>query len=248
MKAYVINLDHRPDRYSAFQERVGSRLPWASIERVSGILGKDLVLNDAFMARVTSKYRTPELANWMRANMGCTLSHVSCWRRIANSNRMGLVFEDDARLFSSASARYLQRLLDTVPADAGLIFLNDYNRPDWRADLRTRATRSAERLFGRSIANRFDATVVSAECWLAATTATTIFRRWDPTRLKSTEAYAITPELAAKAAEYVDRNLGAIDIQIQEFFASDPIAVGYELTPPMFFQADRRDSDIRDAP
>jgi GR25 family glycosyltransferase involved in LPS biosynthesis len=244
-RALVINLDHRTDRLSTFQTIVADRAPWLPITRLSATLGKDLRIDDAFLERVIAKYRAPALAEWMRGNFGCTLSHVSAWRAIAScSDAYTVVFEDDAAFVHDAAPSLLKRALNALPAGADFVFLNDYNRPDWRASLRSRVRGITEHAFGARAARLADRAFNEIEFSAARFTGVD-FREWEPSRLKTMEAYVMSPAVAAAAADFVEKNLGASDIQFQAFAASRQDFRYYELVPPLFTQQNRGDSDIR---
>ena len=101
---YVINLDRREDRMKKMFEH--SPDLEARVTRVSAIEGKKLVL-------------TPELARlfrphdflWKKAIMGCALSHLSLWWKLATEHQevnSFLILEDDAKLSPEWEGRWKQ--------------------------------------------------------------------------------------------------------------------------------------------
>ena len=62
----------------------------------------------------------------MRSIVGCALSHLELWRRIAAQQEPMVVFEDDARLAAGVNVDMLASALQRLPRDADLVWLNDY--------------------------------------------------------------------------------------------------------------------------
>lgn len=118
--AFVLNLDRRQDRLESFQEKA-RRAGLGAVERVAAVDGRHLT-------------PTPEILHLFRGNdfgyrrgvVGCALSHLGLWKRIADSSwphRWTLVFEDDvmfcgdfARLWNEAAAPW-------IPLDCELFYL-----------------------------------------------------------------------------------------------------------------------------
>ena len=109
MEALVIGLERKPERMAAFVEHMHDLkldeifqfTPFAAID------GHQLDLESL-------NGRLPD-SNWeqrerIRGILGCALSHLECWRRIANG-----------------SEPVIRSALKNLPSDATLVWLNDYN-------------------------------------------------------------------------------------------------------------------------
>lgn len=119
-KIWLINLERRPDRLEKFRENHPD------------IAGEILVL-PAYDGKKLSL--TPKLARlfapnefgWNKATMGCSLSHLELWHRLAeepDENARYLIFEDDTRL----SPRWRETVEEAfsrgdVPADWDVLYL-----------------------------------------------------------------------------------------------------------------------------
>jgi len=104
--AYVINLDSKKEAYTAFQARMGSILPFAgvsSVQRHPGVLATV----DGFPPQ-WARSLLPDMYNGAgrRGTLGCTLAHMSLWKKVGDSaecrgpggaDRFALIFEDDER-------------------------------------------------------------------------------------------------------------------------------------------------------
>lgn len=123
LKAYLINLDRSEDRLAHMRAALGRA--GVAFERVAAVDGKALgeeALEDFRRARKAAK---PE--GWLPGEIGCFLSHLEAWRRIAaGPEPHAAVFEDDLHV-----AADLGRLLDApgwIPPDADVVRL-EANRP-----------------------------------------------------------------------------------------------------------------------
>jgi GR25 family glycosyltransferase involved in LPS biosynthesis len=240
----VINLDNRTDRLSSFQGHVAARLPDVTFTRISAVNGRELILDDALLGRIDPRNFIPGTDSQMRGNVGCTLSHIKAWR-VAQcvQERHVLVFEDDARFVSGSAMRHFARAIRRVPEHADLVFLNEYNRTDWRAAL-IRGLSGASRTgsHGELIGGR-GRQLASAESFLAMNLNAIVFRPWEATHLKTTEAYLISPRFARALADRLQDWLGAVDEHIRVFVQAEG-AKAFEMIPALFRQADRSDSNI----
>jgi len=123
-KTYVINLDTRPDRW----EKLMTAEPYLEplVERVSGVNGKTLVMNQF----VFNLFNQNEF-QWKKSIIGCNMSHISIWNRIALAQKEGyyLVLEDDVRFHKDwlESWRDFQKV---IPADADLLYLGGVLPPN----------------------------------------------------------------------------------------------------------------------
>ncbi len=123
--AYVINLDRRKDR----MEKLYKNNPSLELitERISAVEGKKLQL-------------TPQLARlfrpndflWKKAVMGCALSHLGLWWRLANEKpeiNSYLILEDDAKLAPDWEERCRQAQ-PHVPENYDIIYLGGILPPN----------------------------------------------------------------------------------------------------------------------
>lgn len=101
-KAFVVNLDRRPDRMAKFEARCP--LQW---ERLSAVDGRSLTCGRGL--------RMAEIA--------CALSHLSVWQRILSDDLpAALVFEDDA-YFVGGFTDMLTAVVCDLPADFDMCYI-----------------------------------------------------------------------------------------------------------------------------
>lgn len=112
---YVINLDSDTVR----MERVAKQLRDAPFIRIPGVKGS--YLPDLVLSGVTQKH-----GQLQKGTVGCYLSHIVAWERIATSGRTGLVLEDDAWLLAGVPASLASIGL---PADFDIVFANERMSP-----------------------------------------------------------------------------------------------------------------------
>ncbi len=118
-RAFVVNLDRRPDRLDTFwDDHPGLE---ASVERHPAVDGREITL-------------TPDIARlfacntfgWSKSVMGCALSHLDLWTRLAREpeDTTWLILEDDVRL-APAWRQIWERdfLAGNIPTDWDLIYL-----------------------------------------------------------------------------------------------------------------------------
>src|SRR5436853_557536 len=116
MKAYVINLDRSADRLAHMHDALGAiGLAFERIPAADGAtLGADLV-EDFRRNRIVAK---PD--GWLPGEVGCFLSHLDAWQRIAaGEDSWAAVFEDDIHL--SPDLRPLLDSPDWIPPDADIV-------------------------------------------------------------------------------------------------------------------------------
>jgi len=120
---YIINLDHRADRMASLLE-AEPYLKCAT--RVSGVNGKTLEMT----ADIYRMFERNEF-QWKKSIIGCNLSHISVWKRIAESpeNTVALVLEDDVR-FKENWRTLWPAYQQTIPADADLLYLGGVLPPN----------------------------------------------------------------------------------------------------------------------
>ena len=117
---WLINLDRRRDRLEAFMQAHPEMT--GRVNRLPAYDGKKLQLTPA-LARLFA----PNNFNWHKPTMGCALSHLSLWQRLAtepNDQTSFLILEDDARLRSTWVSTVEQTFLSgSVPPDWEILFL-----------------------------------------------------------------------------------------------------------------------------
>jgi len=123
-KTYVINLDTRADRWNSLLEAE----PYLErlVERIPGVNGKTLDMN-SFIYNLFEKNEF----NWKKSIIGCNLSHISVWSKIAvaTEGNYFLVLEDDVRFQPGWLDRWKQ-CLPHIPADAELLYLGGVLPPN----------------------------------------------------------------------------------------------------------------------
>jgi GR25 family glycosyltransferase involved in LPS biosynthesis len=148
---HLVNLDRRPDRLDEFMKGLSSasraRLS-SRIERFSAIDGADLDI-------------TPEIQHLFRgsklplkkSNVACSLSHLSLWIELINSeNDYYIIFEDDAYFtsdFTSRLGEVLGQILDRPQPDVvflGLSYFDDVWHP--QSSIQTLRPVNLENLMG----------------------------------------------------------------------------------------------------
>ena len=120
---HLINLDRRPDRLDEFMRGLSSasgvRLA-SRIERFSAIDGADLHITPEIQ-HLFRGYKLP----LRQADVACSLSHLSLWIELINSeNDYYIIFEDDAHFasdFTSRLGEVLGQILDRPQPD--VVFL-----------------------------------------------------------------------------------------------------------------------------
>lgn len=245
VSGYVINLPHRTDRLAHFQsdaQKLGAEIV---IEPFAAINGAALVLDDTFKSRIHPWNLTHMADRQLRGVMGCALSHLTLWERIAHLQEgMVLIFEDDARLIDPDSAHLICSVLQSAPPDADLIWLNDYDRLRWHrrsSRLQRRLLELLDRVMGST---HLSDAIKRLPTYLHLVGGRVNFRRWQPIAEKTTEAYLISPAFAQKLYDSISHNLGAIDEHMRGYVAQWGGNV-YEIHPPLFTQANRADTDIQ---
>lgn len=101
---YVINLDSDTDRLKEFDDMM-SKYNWTYI-RHSAFNGKKIINSpDNHNPDVDSLQERYIRKSWLSANeMGCLLSHVSLWEKVATDPNLQriIIFEDDARTYTDS--------------------------------------------------------------------------------------------------------------------------------------------------
>lgn len=122
-KAYVINLDKRPDRWEDIQLNFSETS--LKLTRWSAINGKDLTEDEI------KKITTTLCDNICSPSMiGCWLSHFSIWRYIVENNETNvLILEDDAYPVDNFD-KLLKEYWQQVPKDWDMVHLGCYGSCD----------------------------------------------------------------------------------------------------------------------
>jgi len=135
MRAVVINLDNRPDRYTALQKNMNRNAPWLKMQRLSAVNGKETKIPEKDVVRKWSTARLAQMFHWYRektiamspGERGCCASHLAAWRKCAKSGKPLLVLEDDAVILPSFTATLTQALKE-LPKDTGALWLTSKDR------------------------------------------------------------------------------------------------------------------------
>lgn len=125
-KTYIINLDTRRDRWESLLAAEPYLANQVNVERISGVNGKTLK-----MTQEIHRLFAENTFQWKKSVIGCNLSHISVWKRIAAATTQGwyLVLEDDVRFVSGWLEQWpaYQR---EIPADADLLYLGGVLPPN----------------------------------------------------------------------------------------------------------------------
>ena len=239
LHGFVINLERRPDRLTALQENL-SGTDGLTLSICKAIDGRTLYLDDDLLRRIDPWNFSHLSQVKLRSVVACALSHVACWKLIKSSgHQWHLVLEDDARLINPSFSARLVTLPSLIPPDAEIVWLNEYEAPP----IGNRLYRGLKHLGLRSRRFRHGA-LEKLSNELGADLIPVKFKRWRPLREKSTEAYLITPRFATKLTEAIENHLGAIDEHMRGTIARLD-STAYELSYPLFRQADTTDTDIQ---
>ena len=122
---YVINLDRRKDRMEKlFKNHPGLEL---QVERISAVEGKKLQLTPK-IARLFQ----PHDFMWKKAILGCALSHLGLWWRLANEKpdiNSYLILEDDVKFNPDWEAKWAQAA-PHVPENYDIVYLGGILPPN----------------------------------------------------------------------------------------------------------------------
>jgi GR25 family glycosyltransferase involved in LPS biosynthesis len=123
-EAYVINLDRRPDRMTRFGESHAYMKD--RVYRWSATDGKSITLTP----ELTHLFRNNDF-NWKKAVMGCALSHMRLWEKLANDKvaKRYLILEDDVKFGDKWLVQWMQSVKH-IPEDADVIYLGGILPPN----------------------------------------------------------------------------------------------------------------------
>jgi GR25 family glycosyltransferase involved in LPS biosynthesis len=125
-KAYLVNLDTRPDRL----ETLYKEEPYLEqiITRIPAVNGKTLKMNKT----IYELFKNNSF-QWKKSAMGCNLSHIHIWSSIMKeSGDYFLVLEDDVR-FNKNWLNDWDKYADNIPEDAELLYLGGVLPPNKKA-------------------------------------------------------------------------------------------------------------------
>ena len=96
-KIYVINLARSPDRWERISYQLNSMgLQYERVEAVDGKLLSERDIRDNFNEE---KFEIVSGHKLVAGEVGCALSHINIWKKIANENQSGaIIIEDDVVL------------------------------------------------------------------------------------------------------------------------------------------------------
>ena len=119
---YVINLDRRPDRWEEFAEQPMLK-EFLKLQRFSAVDGSKLDVFDD--KRISLHTRQNIIRNYRRSHyeintlgaIGASLSHISIWKKLLDSDsEYVVVFEDDT-LVLEKDMFLIDKLIPTLPAE-----------------------------------------------------------------------------------------------------------------------------------
>lgn len=123
MKAYVINLDRSPERKKYMQE-ILQNFSYLTSEFVSAIDGKTLGEEMKEKLFDTCKFRHRYSINPRPGEIGCTLSHQKCYRKIVEDKEpYVLILEDDIALPDDGFCEILQDLEKQIKQEVPQVIL-----------------------------------------------------------------------------------------------------------------------------
>jgi GR25 family glycosyltransferase involved in LPS biosynthesis len=222
MQAYVISLERSPQRLSSFLQHTKSTglndvFHFTPIPAVDGTK-----LDLSTLTHRVSESNLSQITR-IRGILGCALSHLDCWRKIADGTDVAAIFEDDARLIDGINYTMVDAALRNLPSYLNLVWLNDYNL--WaREDLKRKVRRKLAKVVGKTLLEARSVTFTAM-----------------PDVMTTTEAYIISPKFAKTLHDGLMNNLGACDRHMQLFIAKSGMRV-LQSNPALFTQADRSDS------
>ena len=123
-QTYVINLDTRPDRWNNLM----SAEPYLKdiVTREPAVNGRQLKMTQEIYNMFTKNQ-----FQWKKSVIGCNLSHISVWSKIAKqeSGKYFLVLEDDVR-FTKNWQELWKNYVKCIPEDADLLYLGGVLPPN----------------------------------------------------------------------------------------------------------------------
>ena len=152
-EAFVINLDRRQDRLAKFRTHSFA----SRVDRWPAVEGRNLKLTPA-IARLFK----PNDFFWKKAVMGCALSHLGLWWKLAHESpgvSNYLILEDDVKFKDGWEKKWLAALED-VPDDYDVIYLGGILPPNREGFVKERVNDSfcrvgLNKVFGQKEPTRY---------------------------------------------------------------------------------------------
>jgi len=116
----VINLDRREDRWNDFKKQKTLK-EFKNLKRFSAVDGSKIdVLNDKRISthtkqNIAKKYRRSDYEINTPGAIGASLSHISCWRRLLESDADYLVVFEDDTLVTEEDMEKIDSLIPNMP-------------------------------------------------------------------------------------------------------------------------------------
>ena len=135
MKAFIINLERRPDRTEYVHKNYKSDL--YELEIFKAFDGKYLennneyynTLKDEFLNSIkcnqnnNQKYKYYFLNEFKKGELGCFMSHILLWKKIIDENiNISIILEDDC-IFNENFNNKLKEILNNLPQDLNIMYL-----------------------------------------------------------------------------------------------------------------------------
>jgi glycosyl transferase family 25 len=137
MKAFVISLEYRKDRYEyIIQNYIHNTI--YDLEIIKAYDGKNInnnskeynILKDNFLNNIENNksknnyYKYLYINNFTLGEIGCFVSHISIWKKIINENLdQALIFEDDCIFNINFNNRLSYILKNEMPIDCNILWL-----------------------------------------------------------------------------------------------------------------------------
>jgi GR25 family glycosyltransferase involved in LPS biosynthesis len=123
-ETYVINLERRTDRLDKFKHTHSYMKDKTYVWKATD--GRALQLNP----EIIHCFRNNDFG-WKKAVMGCALSHLGLWEKLANDNlaKSYLIMEDDVQ-FSPSWMEWWSEHATDMPADADVVYLGGVLPPN----------------------------------------------------------------------------------------------------------------------
>ena len=219
-RAFVINLERRPDRYADFKKRNQEIFKFLYVTRVIATDGLALDLAE-YSERINPWLIENRPEARIRGVIACALSHLRVLQEVSLlTDDFALIFEDDARLINKYSPSHLRHILSKIPKYTDLVWLSDYDPTRTRIENWCMRAHVAFPFFSKLI-------------------------RWNGDPFKTAEAYVVAPNFARKLYSTISENMSAFDSDIRDYVRDHGEAQVFCSAPPIFTQANRNDSNIR---
>ena len=124
IKTYIINLPKDHERRKSVLNETG-QYPWLEVEMVKAVYGKELTDEEKSRLFNTGDYTRRYRRSVLPGEIGCTLSHRACYKRLLESDReFALVLEDDARFADGVFTEdFSESVMDFMKDDKPLVLL-----------------------------------------------------------------------------------------------------------------------------